>query len=156
VVVTVALGGPLVELAPAVAPSAVSAFLKAAIVMEPCHEPLERVAVTVVAVSGPGATACQISAVPAWVFWRLRRVQVRPPPETPLNEMVPLPLGPSELRKARISSFDCVVVMAGEVIVVPAVLWWVMTWASTLMTDGPEGTVALAALEAGPTLPAAS
>ena len=73
-----------------------------------------------------------------------------------LNEMVPLPLGPSELRKARISSFDCVVVMAGEVIVVPAVLWWVMTWASTLMTDGPEGTVALAALEAGPTLPAAS
>src|SRR4051795_5132130 len=110
VVVRLAVGAPLAALAPAVAPRAVSAFLKPTTVMLPCQEPLERVAVKVAAVSGFGATACQISAVPGCEFWRLRSVQVRPPPETPLNETAPEPLGPSELRKASSSSLDWLVV----------------------------------------------
>jgi hypothetical protein len=54
-------------------------------------------------VSGPGAAACHISAVPAWALVRWRSVQDRPVPLTDRMGAFPPLLGPSELMKASIS-----------------------------------------------------
>src|SRR5579885_2059594 len=77
VVVRVAVGAPEPALAARTAPGAVSAPRKATTVIAPTHEPDACVAVMVALVSGAGATACQISAVPAWALARWRKVQVR-------------------------------------------------------------------------------
>src|SRR5215467_13871850 len=77
-----------------------------------------------------GATACQISAVPGRLLARDRSVQVSPPPVTELMVCAdPLP-GPSAAMNASRSSFPCLVLKAGDAIVVAAEGVCVLTWTS--------------------------
>jgi hypothetical protein len=85
------------------------------------------VAVTLAAVSGLGATACQISLVPYCAFARRRSCHVTPPPVTVANVCAPDAVGPSELTKARRSSLLAVVVNAGDTMVRLFVPWLVVT-----------------------------
>ena len=82
-------------------------------------------------VSTAAALAAQISAVPAWALARRRRRQVSPPPVTFENVCAPPADGPSEVMKASRSSPGAVVEKAGEMIVLAALVWWVVTVLST-------------------------
>ena len=118
-----------------------------------CQDPDLWVAVTVALVSGPGATACQISAVPSCALARCRRVQVRPPPATEANCAA---LEPSDDANASTSSFVPVVVSPVAATVVAAVPWCFVTSASTEMVRNPLMAATVAPLDAALTLPAAS
>ncbi len=89
-----------------------------------------------------GATACQISAVPAWALARRRSVQVRPAPVTLLIDCEEAALGPSEPMKASSSSPGFAVVSAGETIVDAGELWRVVTVLSS-ESAGAEFVVTL-------------
>ena len=82
----------------------VSAPMNAATVIAPWKLPLARVALMTWFESLAEATACQISAVPAWALARRRSVQVSPPPVTALNDWPPAAFGPSEPMNASSSS----------------------------------------------------
>jgi hypothetical protein len=156
-VVSVADGAPVDPLAPPAAPSiVVLAPVKATTVIDPEYDPLPRLAATTTLLNGLGATACQISAVPAWPFVRDRRRQVNPPPVTPVMVCEFAVDGPSEEMNATISSLPDVVVNAGALMLVPAVDWWVTTILSTAMFADAAGVVAVAMLDAPLELPAAS
>lgn len=123
VVVRVAVGAPEEAFAPSVAPVVMSAPRKATTVMAACQLPEACVAVMVAFESGPGATACQISAVPGCVLVLCRSVQLSPAPETAAIRAELAEFGPSELMKARISSLEAVVVTPVVLIVVVLVPW---------------------------------
>lgn len=70
----------------------------------------ERWAVTLIPVSGEGAKARQISAVPSCTLLRCTRVQVSPPPETPFTTTLEeMEYRPPLATKASSNSFDFVV-----------------------------------------------
>src|SRR5262249_19891112 len=71
---------------------------------------------------------CQISAVPGRPLARDRSVQVSPPPVTELMVCADLP--PSVAMNASSSSFGCLVLKLGEVIVAAAEVVCTLTWAS--------------------------
>src|SRR5947209_4430430 len=133
VVVSEAVGAPEAPFPVPVAPvRLVSAPANATTSMLPPYEPELRFAVTVIPLTGFGATASQISAVPGWLFVRWRGVQVKPPPVTEEELWPPAAFGPSEAMKATSRSCALVVVSAPEVMLVEAELWCVLTDASTV------------------------
>jgi hypothetical protein len=66
---------------------------------------------------------------------RFTRLQDKPPPETPLNQVGP-GLGPSEERKATTRSSDCVVWSTGALIDALGTSWSALTLASTDTAGG--------------------
>jgi hypothetical protein len=155
VVVSDTVGDPVPAFAPATGPSATLALLNPTTVIDPTHAPLDLVAVTVALLSGPGATAVQISDVPACVLVRCRSRQVRPPPVTP-EKLTGPPWGPSEVTNATTSSFDPVVVSPPTAIEVAADVWCRLTCRSTLIGADWFGVVTVAAVAGWLTFPAAS
>lgn len=121
VVIRVAVGAPEAALAPSAGPAVVSALRKATTVMAACQLPDACVAVTVAFDSGPGAMACQISAVHGCVLVLCRSVQLSPAPVTAAIRAELAQFGPSELMKARRSSLEPVVVTPGALMVVELV-----------------------------------
>jgi hypothetical protein len=112
VVVMLVDGAPLAPPAAPVAPfAAVLAPLKAT-----TYAPEFRVAVTITPLRVVGATACQISAVPASVLLRTRSVQASPPPATPEKLWLPAATGPSDMRNANRTSLAVWVESDGDVI----------------------------------------
>ncbi len=88
---------------------------------------------------GPGATAFQISDVPARWLARRTSTHCRPPPLT-VVVCRPAPLGPSEDTKARSRSFDLRVENAG-VVAVPLPSWLTVPSTASVPSGGGGATL---------------